>query len=577
MRFARGVWFAPKRWPPVLPLKKDIALKAKDLHLLEFLDLDPDAGSIRFNNRRMLLWDADAFGSLRRELIESLGITQARGILRRFGFANGYRDARTTGEAFHWDNDTEWWLSCPALQKHEGKVQPIPQKLLVDRNAGRFEMEVVWNHSYEATQHRRVFGRADEPVCWTLVGFASGFSTALMGEEVYVVEEQCMALGDPHCRVVGKTKRAWGQRGDLLAAEYEARNLADELESREKELRNHRRALRRRERELERLRGDTTKSRGGLIAKSREMDKVLDLVRTVARVDSTVLITGESGVGKELLARLIHDDSPRNTGPFVAVNCGALPETLLESELFGHVKGAFTGAHSDKTGLFEAAQGGTLFLDEVGETSAATQVKLLRVLQEKRVRAVGSTQEHPIDVRVVAATNRNLDKMVATQDFRSDLYYRLKVIEVEVPPLRARRDDILPLARSFVAIATKRMNSGPKYLDPDAVDTLTAYAWPGNVRELRNSVERAVILAGDRPKVCRGDLPPQVRNGPASVDSAIFTDVLPIADLERRYVMQVLDRFEGNRTHTAKALGIGANTLWRKLKSWGVPPAREAS
>ncbi len=551
-------------------------MKARDLHLLELLELRPEEGSIHFKNRRMLLWDADAFGHLRRELIESLGLDHARPVLRRFGFANGYRDALTTGELFHWDDDAEWWLSCPALQKHEGKVQAVPKHLMVDRKGGRFEMEVVWHHSYEADQHLRVFGRSEEPVCWTLTGFASGFATALMGEEVYVIEEECAAMGGQRCRVVGKTKRAWAQAGPRHAADYEAQNLSAELEAREAELRRQRRQLRRRERELAKLRGNGVTTRGGISAKSRTMENVLDLAQTVARVDTTVLVRGESGVGKELLARYVHDESPRCDGPFIAVNCGALPETLLESELFGHVKGAFTGADAAKAGLFEAARGGTIFLDEIGETSTATQVKLLRVLQEHKVRPVGASDERPTDVRVLAATNRNLEEMVEQGLFRKDLYYRLNVVSVEIPPLRSRREDILPLAREFLAASCRTYGLGVRTLAPETVDVLTSYHWPGNVRELQNAIERAVVLAGDKSKVERRDLPAEVRDGRQNGKGVVVNEVLPMADLERRYVLEVLDRFDGNRTHTARALGIGANTLWRKLKSWGVPPARDS-
>ncbi len=552
-------------------------MKAKDLQLIELLDLKPEEGSIQFKNRRMLLWDADAFGNLRRELIESVGIERARPVLRRFGFANGYRDALTTGELFNWDDDSQWWLSCPALQKHEGKVQAMPQHLLVDRENGRFEMEVIWHHSYEADQHVRVFGHSNQPVCWTLTGFASGFSTALMGEEVYIIEQECAAMGGDRCRVVGKTKQAWAAEGSRHASEYKAHNLSAELEAREAELRRNRRTLRRRERELAKLRGVDVKSRGGLIAKSRTMENVLDLAQTVARVDTTVLIRGESGVGKELMARYIHDESPRADGPFIAVNCGALPETLLESELFGHVKGAFTGADADKKGLFEAAAGGTIFLDEIGETSMATQVKLLRVLQERKIRQVGASEERAIDARVLAATNRNLEEMVEKGSFRKDLYYRLNVVSVEIPPLRSRRDDILPLAREFLTTAYRTYDLGPRTLSPDAVDALTSYHWPGNVRELQNAIERAVVLAGDRNKVSKSDLPAEVRDGGSGTNGVVINEILPMADVERRYVLQVLERFEGNRTHTAKALGIGANTLWRKLKSWGVPSARDTA
>jgi len=521
----------------------------------------------------MLLWDADAFGSLRQELIESLGIDRARPILRRFGFANGYRDALTTGEMFKWDNDLEWWLSCPALQSREGKVNPKPKHLVVDREQGTFEMEVVWTHSYEAGQHVRVFGEAERPVCWTLSGYASGFSSALMGEEVYIVEEQCVAQGFDSCRVVGKTKAAWGEHAEAHAGEYQAHNLAADLEARDAELRRQRIVLQRKDRELASLRGDDLDVRGGIVCKSPNVRKALQLARTVAKVDMTVLITGESGVGKELLARYVHDESARAAGPFIAINCGALPENLLESELFGHIKGAFTGAHSDTRGLFEAARGGTIFLDEIGETSPSTQVKLLRVLQEREVRPVGSTKSTPIDVRVVAATNRDLDAMVAGGEFRKDLFYRLRVVGVDLPALRDRRDDVLALARQFITQACQTYGLERRSLSPEAMEVLTSYRWPGNVRELQNAIERAVVLTGVGTRIERDHLPSETYADGGS-NGVSFDDVIPMADMERAYVMKVLDHFAGNRTHTARALRIGTNTLWRKLKAWGVPPAR---
>ncbi len=307
------------------------------------------------------------------------------------------------------------------------------------------------------------------------------------------------------------------------------------------------------------------------------MENVLDLVETVARVDTNVLITGENGSGRELVARFLHDESPRAEGPFSTVNCGALPERLLESELFGHVRGAFSGADADSAGLFEQSQGGTLFLHEIGEISEASQVKLLRVLEEREVHPLGASFSRPVDVRVIAATSSNLAEMVSRGAFRKELYDRLKPVSVDVPPLRERREDILPLAREFIARARNSFGIEERTLAPDAVDTLTAYSWPGNVRELRDAMERAVTLAGDRPRIMRDDLPPETRNQAVSTDGLFVPEIMSMAALERRYILQVLERFNGNRTHTAKALGIGANTLWRKLKSWGVPPAREPS
>jgi transcriptional regulator with PAS, ATPase and Fis domain len=317
----------------------------------------------------------------------------------------------------------------------------------------------------------------------------------------------------------------------------------------------------------------------GIVAKSAKMQKVVDLARRVAKVDATVLITGESGVGKERIAQLVHDESARAVGPFIAVNCGAITETLLESELFGHRRGAFTGASSDRPGLFEAANGGTLLLDEIGEVSTRMQVKLLRVLQEREVRRVGENTSRSVNVRVVAATNRDLAHGVSEGTFRQDLYYRLKVVELHVPPLRERRDDILPLGRLLLADAAVRMARKISGLAPSAADQLLRYGWPGNVRELENAMERAVALArGSR--VDLEDLPEEIRRvSPKPV--AMAGTVQPLSEIERAHILEVLDLNGGNQTRTAEQLQIGSATLYRKLKSYGMiggrPAARKGS
>jgi transcriptional regulator with PAS, ATPase and Fis domain len=281
-----------------------------------------------------------------------------------------------------------------------------------------------------------------------------------------------------------------------------------------------------------------------------------------------VLITGESGVGKERIVRLVHEESSRAAGPFIAVNCGAITETLLESELFGHKRGAFTGATSDRPGLFEAANHGTLLLDEIGEVSPGMQVKLLRVLQEREIRRVGENKSRPVDVRVLAATNRDLAHEVAEGTFRQDLYYRLKVVELHVPPLRDRRDDILPLARLLLADAVVRMARKISGLSPQTADQLLRYGWPGNVRELENAMERAVALArGNR--VDLDDLPEEIRQAfPKPV--AKEGTVQPRRDIEKDYILAVLKLNGGNQTRTGEQLRIGSATLYRKLKNWGL-------
>lgn len=306
----------------------------------------------------------------------------------------------------------------------------------------------------------------------------------------------------------------------------------------------------------------------GIVAKSTEMLKLVDMTRRVARVDSTVIITGESGTGKERIARLIHDESPRRYGPFIAVSCGAITEALLESELFGHARGAFTGATHDRPGLFEAADGGTLLLDEIGEVSQGMQVKLLRALQEREIRRVGENKSRAIDARVVAATNRDLSQGVKDGSFRQDLYYRLRVVELCVPPLRARRPDILPLARILLAGAAERTDRTLTDLGPQATDQLLRYHWPGNVRELENAMERAVALTpGSRVEL--DDLPEEVRQ---SRPSPIVSEaaIRPLAEIEREYIIRSLALNDGNQTRTASDLKIGTATLYRKLKNYGV-------
>lgn len=295
---------------------------------------------------------------------------------------------------------------------------------------------------------------------------------------------------------------------------------------------------------------------------------VLKLAAVVAPTDSTILIQGESGTGKEVVARYIHDLSARVTGPFLSINCGALPEGLLESELFGHVKGSFTGAVRDKTGLFLAASSGTFFLDEVGEMTPATQVKLLRTLQQREVLPVGATEAVPADARVIAATNRDLERDVKTGQFRSDLYYRLNVIAIHLPPLRDRRDDIPILAESF--LARHSTNAHERNLSSAAMTALCEYAWPGNVRELENAIERAVIVTNDET-IEPSALPDRVvsRSGEKFVRDVEHPE--PTLDvMERAYIKWVLEAQGGNKTRAADVLGIDPSTLHRKLQKMEV-------
>jgi DNA-binding NtrC family response regulator len=311
--------------------------------------------------------------------------------------------------------------------------------------------------------------------------------------------------------------------------------------------------------------------RDELLGESPALERVREQILRVADLDTSILISGESGTGKELVARALHRQSRRCRGPFVAINCATLPENLLESELFGHVRGAFTDARESRRGLFVEASGGTLFLDEIGELPLTLQPKLLRVLEERRVRPLGSSQEIECDVRILAATHRDLSEAVREGGFRTDLYYRLNVIQLELPPLRARGNDILLLAQTFIAEFAGRFGKSVTGLAEPAAARLLAYPWPGNVRELRNVIERALALTR-HDRITVEDLPEHLRqpsnNLPvpgSSVDDGPLA-LLPLAEMEQRYIDRVLNQVQGNRTLAARILGIDRKTLYRKLK-----------
>jgi two-component system response regulator HydG len=545
--------------------EEENTVRAEDLDHKELLELDPDGGVIRFAGQRALLLDAVAMGLLRKYLVENFGVTAARTVLTQFGFAHGWRMAEAMRAEFTWESDEEWRNAGPRIHTLEGLFRVEPGGTGPLSRTG--SMIVA---SYEAEQHLLHFGRSDVPACWTICGLTSGYLSRIAGQDTYVLEHGCAGKGDAACHLFARSRDDWGDEHAEELRFFEPSRLKDcldvslqrvttSLKAAERKLHRHRRGQIRVTREVEELLG--------IVTKSAAMRQLVDLARRVAKVDSTVLITGESGSGKERIARLLHEESTRATGPFIAVNCGAITETLLESELFGHARGAFTGATQDRPGLFEAASTGTLLLDEVGEVSPAMQVKLLRALQEREIRRVGENKSRRIDVRVVAATNRDLAQGVAGGAFRQDLYYRLRVVELHVPSLRERRDDVLPLARVLLAEAALRMKRKISGLVPSAADQLLRYAWPGNVRELENAMERAVALArGSRVEL--EDLPEEIRY---TLPKPVASDaVRPLDAVEQEYILAVLERNGGNQTRTAEQLHIGSATLYRKLKRYGL-------
>lgn len=326
---------------------------------------------------------------------------------------------------------------------------------------------------------------------------------------------------------------------------------------------------------------EKTATRPTLIGQSPVMKQLFSVIDRIAPTDSSVLITGATGTGKELVARAIHDRSPRREAAFVDINCSAIPDTLIEAELFGHQRGTFTGAHENRSGLFEVASRGTLFLDEIDSLNLSVQAKLLRVLQERSVRRVGGRANIAIDVRIISASNSDLAQAVAAGRFRPDLYYRLRVLPLHVPELCKRAGDVELLVAYFLQRYAERYDVTSRRFTAEAMGALVEYPWPGNVRELENAVEYALAIAQE-PELTADDLPPDVVNGNRQRGLGAFADVLdkyrsgevPLAEIERRYILTVLERFGGNQVRTANALGIDRSKLYRRLKQYGVMAVR---
>ena len=547
-------------------------MRVKDLNAGELLQMDPDGGVIRFADHRALLLDAGAMGLLRKYLVDNFGLTATRTVLTQFGYAHGWRMADSIAHQFEWDSDEDKRFAGTRLATLQGLFR------VADGQDALSAKGAMLLDSYEAEQHLLHVGRCDSPVCWTITGLLSGYLSRTEGHEVVVLEDRCVASGDAACHMVARSRDQWkdDRANDLRffartqlkeAIDVSLETAIEALKSTEEKLLLRRRAMSK----VARVEMEPQ----GLITKSPAMRKVVDLTARVAKYDSTVLITGESGTGKERIARLIHDESTRSLGPFIAVNCGAITETLLESELFGHTRGAFTGATQHRPGLFEAASRGTLLLDEIGDISPGMQVKLLRVLQEREVRRVGDNVSRPIDVRVLAATNKDLLQEVTDGSFRQDLYYRLKVVDIHMPALRDRKDDILALARVLRAEAALRLKRKMTGMTSACSDQLLRYSWPGNVRELENAMERAVALAHSS-RIELEDLPEEVRQAlPRPV--AVGDQVRPLEDVAKEYILSALAVNHGNQTHTAEQLGIGSATLYRKLKSYGLVTARTSN
>ncbi|SDC80745.1 sigma-54-dependent Fis family transcriptional regulator [Paraburkholderia lycopersici] len=551
--------------PALPPLPTDADLR----RLIHFSASD---GRIWLAGQRMVLIHAAALGALRRELMESVGPAQTRRLFTRAGFAAGERDATLAREIRGNAPLYDMFAVGPQLHMLQGAVQVTPIRFEADPSTGRFYGEYRWEHSWEAEVHKRNFGPQTQPVCWMLIGYASGYTSAFMGRTILFKETSCVGMNDVHCHIVGKPLEEWPDAAEL-SSWFKAESLLNTIRDLQTEVESLR---------LE-IAPDTDKTR--LIGQSPAFRAAYDLLQTAAPTRVTVLLTGETGVGKERFARALHALSTRADGPFVAINCAAIPHALIESELFGAEKGAYTGSQAARPGRFERAEGGTLFLDEIGELPLEVQAKLLRVIQESEVERLGSTDSRKVDVRLVAATNQDLARAVQEGRFRADLYYRINVYPVVIPPLRERRDDIEPLAHAMLERFASLHGKPVPTLTDHACDALRRHAWPGNVRELENIVERAVILSRPNREVDAKDLfpgmgPPegatvdhlgQIReSGAAGIDCHTLLDRIQgcgggLEELERSLLHEAVNRANGNLAAAARMLGITRAQLSYRL------------
>lgn len=544
--------------------------------LKECLLFSPDDGRIWLNDQRMLLLHTSSFGALRREIIERLGSPQARGLFTRTGYLSGARDARLIRERWPQASAAAIFAAGTHLHTLEGMTRVEPLHFKFDADCGFYEGEFLWHHSCEADEHLTAYGVGQDPACWTELGYAIGFVSGLFGRMVIFREVECRGMGHANCRVVGKTAEQWGDvESDLAylnASGGPAATPAPAVSS---------------------FTPASAPPQGPEpIGASAAFNAANLSLQRVAPTPATVLISGESGVGKELFARQLHRMSPRHHAPFVALNCAAIPDNLIEAELFGVDRGAYTGASHSRPGRFERAQGGTLFLDEITCLSLAGQSKLLRALQEREIERVGGVQAIKVDVRVVAACNVDLQQAVARGDFREDLFYRLNVYPIALPPLRERRDDIPLLINAFLQRLCRDYQRTPAGLTMRALKTLLRYDFPGNIRELQNLVERGLIASEEGQPIDlvhlfrnerlpeqgysidrEGGLTVNPLSEPPAATLEPLLDTLTQHDqsfsidgLEARLINEAMQQSAGNLAAAARAVGLSRAQFAYRLK-----------
>lgn len=529
----------------------------------ELLRFEPEEGRIWLAEERMVLLRSSELQALRKEMIESLGIDRAKGLLIRMGYIAGQRDADSARRLRPESSLFDVFSVGPQSHMVTGQVKVIPVSLELDEDEHTFHGVFEWQNSFEAEIFLKEYGVSYEPVCWSQIGYASGFTSRFVGRQILFRELGCIGCGEKVCRIEGRPAQEWDDAEELMRY-YRPDRIADQLFTLQSQVTALRENL------------TTEQSFGDLVGCSQKFLQVRELLAKAAESKVTVLLLGETGVGKDMFAKALHKGSPRHDKPIIAVNCAAIPADLIEAELFGVEKGAYTGADQSRPGRFERAHGGTLFLDEVGELSPQAQASLLRVLQEGELERVGDTRTRKVDVRLVAATNDDLEEAVKQGRFRADLLYRLNVYSVTVPPLRERIDDVPELAQHFVDKYSTLHGKLLQGITDRAMAMLRDYHWPGNIRELGNIIERGIILADNGGQIEASHLFPnlvvEAQSDPGEVASLdrlaeqLLEQGCELSALENVLIERALDRAGGNVTRAAKLLGLSRATLDYRLK-----------
>ena len=540
-------------------------------------------GKIWFGEQRMLLMQVSAMANFRRELVNSLGIERAKGFFMRMGYQSGIKDAELARHLRPHSSELDIFLAGPQLHSLKGMVKVKPIQIDMDQQTGHFYGELEWIDSFEVEICQTELGMMEEPACWSLLGYACAYTSSFMGREIIFREISCRGRGDEKCLIIGKPAEDW-EDAETFKQYFRSDPIIEELYDLQNQLTSLRTSL------------DKQDGQYYGIGQSHAYKTVCQMIDKAAKGKVSVLLLGETGVGKEVIARSVHLRSERAEQPFVAVNCAAIPPDLIEAELFGVEKGAYTGANQSRPGRFERANGGTIFLDEVIELSPRAQATLLRVLQEGELERVGDGRTRTIDVRVIAATNESLAEAVENGRFRADLFYRLNVFPVKIPALRERLEDLPLLVEHFLKKYHSEYGKRTLGLSDKALELCLHYRWPGNIRELENVIERGVILTDNNETIGQDALfavfpkdteqKPEDRldasghlvgaPAPASSDSdwvgRIIAEGISLERLEQQLMQRAMDMAQQNVSQAARLLGLSRPALAYRLKKIDLPP-----